>query len=83
MRLLDVVGDARTPALELLQGCLDVLTDRERRVARLAGRGLSNKEIAAQLYVSVRTVANQLQSAYAKLGIHDRRELSDVYPNGR
>jgi DNA-binding CsgD family transcriptional regulator len=83
MRLLDVVGDARTPALESLEGTLDRLTDRERTVARLAGLGLSNKEIAAQLYVSVRTVGNQLQSVYAKLGIHNRRELSDVYRTGR
>jgi DNA-binding CsgD family transcriptional regulator len=83
LRLLAVVGDARTPALELLEGTLDVLTDRERTVARLAGRGLSSKEIAAQLYISVRTVGNQLQSVYAKLGIHDRRELREVYHDGR
>jgi DNA-binding CsgD family transcriptional regulator len=41
----------------------------------LAKRGLSNHDIAAARGVSVRTVAGQLSSAYAKLGVHSRREL--------
>jgi DNA-binding CsgD family transcriptional regulator len=52
------------------------LTRREREVASLAGRGLTNGEIAARLGVSIRTVHTHLQSAYAKLGTSDRAELA-------
>jgi DNA-binding CsgD family transcriptional regulator len=52
------------------------LTGREHEVARLAGKGFTNKQIAGQLGTSVRTVGNQLQAAFAKLGIHDRRDLA-------
>jgi DNA-binding NarL/FixJ family response regulator len=52
------------------------LTAAERRVAGLAAAGLSNREIAAELVISVRTVENQLSAAYAKLGITSRRRLA-------
>jgi len=52
------------------------LTRRENEVARLAGGGLSNREIADELVVSVRTVENHLQRAYDKLGISGRDELA-------
>ena len=51
------------------------LTDRERDVALLVARGLSNPEVAAQLYVSRKAVEYHLGNIYAKLGIHSRREL--------
>lgn len=51
------------------------LTAQEQRVAELAGRGMSNAQIAAALTVSPKTVDNHLQQIYAKLGIHSRREL--------
>ncbi|HXG26663.1 MAG TPA: LuxR family transcriptional regulator [Candidatus Binatia bacterium] len=51
------------------------LTAAERRVAELAASGRSNREIAAELVVSVRTVESQLSAAYAKLGIDSRRHL--------
>jgi DNA-binding CsgD family transcriptional regulator len=54
----------------------DVLTASERRVAELAALGQSNKEIAAQLFVSVNTVEAHLSHAYAKLGVRSRAELS-------
>ena len=54
------------------------LTAREREVARLAAGGLSNREITKQLFLSVRTVENQLQRAYAKLGVRSRTELAAV-----
>jgi DNA-binding CsgD family transcriptional regulator len=48
------------------------LTGMERRVAELAASGRSNREIAAELFLSVRTVESHLSSAYRKLGIRSR-----------
>lgn len=50
----------------------DPLTDRERQVLRLAGEGLSNSEIAEQLFLSGGTVRNYLSEAMAKLGVSNR-----------
>ena len=52
------------------------LTPSEQRVADLVASGLSNKQIAAQLFVSVATVEAHLSSVYAKLGIHSRTQLA-------
>ncbi|MFF9202230.1 LuxR C-terminal-related transcriptional regulator [Streptomyces sp. NPDC014986] len=51
------------------------LTGREREVAALAAGGLSNRDIAARLVVSVRTVENHLYRVYEKLGITARSDL--------
>lgn len=51
------------------------LTDREWEVARLVGRDLTNREIAARLFVTTKTVEYHLGNVYAKLGITSRREL--------
>jgi DNA-binding NarL/FixJ family response regulator len=50
------------------------LTDRELEVLRLAAQGLTNYEIAQQLYISVRTVEAHLTHAYNKLGVSSRTE---------
>jgi DNA-binding CsgD family transcriptional regulator len=52
------------------------LTPSERRVAELVADGLSNKEVAAQLFVSVYTVEEHLSNVYAKLGIRSRTQLA-------
>ena len=52
-----------------------VLTAAEREVALLAVRGLSNSAIAKKRRCAVRTVTNQLQAIYRKLGIASRAEL--------
>jgi DNA-binding CsgD family transcriptional regulator len=52
------------------------LTVTEARVARRAASGLSNKEIAAELFVSVHTVEKHLSHAYAKLGARSRNQLA-------
>ncbi len=52
------------------------LTSAEREVALLALGGKSNHEIAQARHCSVRTVANQLQSVFRKLGIRSRAELA-------
>jgi DNA-binding CsgD family transcriptional regulator len=54
----------------------DVLTASERRVAELVAAGRSNKEIAAALVVSQRTVEAHLTRAYSKLGVRSRTELA-------
>jgi DNA-binding CsgD family transcriptional regulator len=57
------------------------LTESERRVAALVADGLSNKEVAARLVVTVRTVEAHLSKTYAKLGIRSRGELAARWPN--
>jgi DNA-binding CsgD family transcriptional regulator len=52
------------------------LTPSEERVAALAAEGLSNKEIAASLFITVQTVEAHLSHAYAKLGVHSRGQLA-------
>ncbi len=70
--LLVECGPVRTPALA---SAPSPLTEREFLVARLAAAGRSNADIARRLGTSVRTVGNQLQSVYQKLGLHSREEL--------
>jgi DNA-binding CsgD family transcriptional regulator len=52
------------------------LTPSERRTAELAAEGLSNKEIARTLFVTVHTVEAHLSRAYAKLGVRKRAQLA-------
>jgi DNA-binding CsgD family transcriptional regulator len=54
----------------------DELSETEQRVAALAAEGRSNKEIAAELYASVRTVEAHLSHIYRKLGVRSRAELT-------
>ena len=65
---------ASTPGLAAA-GAPAVLTPREREVAVLVARGLSNREVANRLFLSVRTVEGHLARAYQKLGASSREQL--------
>ena len=64
------------PALPVADLARPELSRREAEIAQLASRGLSNREIAERLFVSVRTVEGHLHRLYAKLGVSDRSELA-------
>jgi DNA-binding CsgD family transcriptional regulator len=57
---------------------VEALTASERRVAELAGDGLTNREIAQALFVTMRTVEGHLTRVFAKLELSSREELPEV-----
>lgn len=67
---VDRSGTSATPS-----PALDALTDREREVLALVGGGLSNEEIAAELFISVATARTHVSRAMTKLHARDRAQL--------
>ncbi|WP_327088472.1 LuxR C-terminal-related transcriptional regulator [Nonomuraea sp. NBC_01738] len=63
-----------TPALVEL--ATPELTPRQREIVQLAAAGLTNRQIADRLTLSMRTAANHLQAVYDKLGVNDRTEVA-------
>jgi DNA-binding NarL/FixJ family response regulator len=56
------------------------LTPAEKRIAQLVAAGYSNKQIASQLFVTVRTVETHLTKVYSKLDVHSRAGLARRFP---
>jgi DNA-binding NarL/FixJ family response regulator len=58
------------------RAALEVLTDRERDVADAVARGLSNADIAAELYMGVPTVKTHVGRLFTKLGVENRVQVA-------
>ncbi|MGN6693123.1 MAG: AAA family ATPase, partial [Aquihabitans sp.] len=76
-QLMERCPGVRTPALAPADVAVP-LSAREREIASLAGSGLTSQEIADRLFLSIRTVDNHLQKAYAKLGVNRREHLAEA-----
>ena len=74
LRAIDAEPDAA--------GSRGVLSSQEERVARLVAQGMTNTEVARQLYVCTKTVEFHLSNIFTKLGITSRRQLSGYFPLG-
>jgi DNA-binding CsgD family transcriptional regulator len=58
----------------------DSLTDSELQVVNLIAQGATNRDIAAQLHLSLHTVKNHVHNAFTKLGINSRTQLAQLMP---
>lgn len=70
----ELIAAGGRPRRLVLSG-LDSLTPSERRVAQFAADGMSNREIAQNLFITTRTVEGHLTHAYEKLAITSREQL--------
>ena len=77
--LLNSIPD---PAGTTRVSVVDQLTAREREIAVLIGDGDTNREIAQQIFISVRTVEGHLRRIYTRLGISTRRQLRELLASG-
>ena len=74
---LEATGEtARKRSVETTQ----TLTPQEAQVARLVANGETNRDVAAQLFISPATVDYHLRKVYRKLGITSRRQLRSAMP---
>lgn len=71
-----LLDDRVEPARGSGNPALMVLADHERALAKMVSRGMRNKEIAATLFVSIRTVEVRLTAIYRKLGVESRAQLT-------
>lgn len=81
LHLARVCGGATTPAIRAAARPLPI-SSREHEIAALIAEGLSNREIADKLTVSVRTVEGHIYRACIKLDISDREELAAIVARG-
>ncbi|MFI2205428.1 response regulator [Streptomyces sp. NPDC020192] len=74
-RLIADFADRPTAAPERPARALDGITEREREVLTLVGRGRSNTEIAEDLFITVATAKSHVSRLFTKLGARDRVQL--------
>ena len=74
-------SDAVVAGLDSLEGWA-TLTPREHDTSLLASEGMLNREIAAAMHVSVKTVEHHLANSLAKLGLRSRRDLERAAGRG-
>ncbi|MDW5594797.1 BREX system ATP-binding domain-containing protein [Conexibacter stalactiti] len=60
-------------------GRIESLTPREREIAELVAQGQANKQVAATLFLSEKTIEHHLSRVYAKVGVRSRTELAAVF----
>jgi DNA-binding CsgD family transcriptional regulator len=77
--LAEQCGGACTPALRQASEPVH-FTDREREIVMLIGEGLSNREVAERLTLSVRTVESHIYRAMSRTGTSSREELAALIP---
>ena len=77
----ELVAAGARPRRERIAG-VDSLTASERRIAQMAGDGMTNREIAQGLFLTPKTVAYHLTHVYQKLDITGRERLADVLAGG-
>ncbi len=75
-RLLEAVRASKTFTANTRVADPDILTEREWEVARLVAKGLPDKEVAAKLFISPRTVDHHLRSIFRKLDVGHRAALA-------
>jgi DNA-binding CsgD family transcriptional regulator len=78
----ELIAAGAKPRRERISG-VESLTASELRVAQLAAQGLTNRQIAQALFITMRTVSAHLGHAYAKLDIADRAQLSAALSEDR
>lgn len=66
--------EGKEPALDEVEALVEPLSERELEVLRLIASGLSNREIADELYIAVGTVKRHINHIYAKLNVHSRTQ---------
>jgi DNA-binding CsgD family transcriptional regulator len=73
---IELTATGEQPRRRVTEASPDTLTAQEARIAQLVGSGASNAEVAAQLYLSPRTVEYHLHKIFRRLGVSSRTQLA-------
>ena len=77
------LGTTRSDPVPVSESAFEALTPQERAVAGLVARGHSNREVAAEMFLSPKTIQYHLTRIYMKLGIRTRSELAAYQASAR